>query len=216
MVNILSEGSSVVNQFIAELRDAEIQKDSLRFRLNLERLGEIFAYEISKTLEYEEKEVATQLGSALVPVLKDYPVLVSVMRAGLPFHSGFLKVFDRSESGFISAYRRPHKDFSLTLQAGYSSIPVLDGHVLILSDTLVATGSSMLMAYRELQGHGKPRHVHVATILTSQEGLDKIRRHLPGDNITYWVGVIDEELTAQSFIVPGLGDAGDLAYGRIG
>ena len=216
MVKILSEGSSIVNHFIAELRDAEIQKDSLRFRVNLERLGAIFAYEISRTLEYEEREVTTQLGSAMVPVLKEYPVIISILRAGLPFHQGFLNLFDRSENGFISAYRKPHKDFSLTLQVGYSSVPVLEGRTLILCDTMVATGSSMLMSYREILEHGKPRHIHVAAILTSQEGLDKIRRQLPGENVTYWIGVIDDELTAQAFIVPGLGDAGDLAYGKKG
>ncbi len=214
MVHVLSDGISVVNQFIAELRDAEIQKDSLRFRFNLERMGEIFAYEISKTLEYEEKEVITQLGSTMVPVLKEYPVLVSVLRAGLPFHKGFLNIFDKSENGFVSAFRKTHKDHTFTIQVQNSALPVFDDKTLIICDAMIATGASMVMTWRELVNHGKPRNIHIATILASQEGLDHVRSQLPGENITFWAGVIDDELTAQAYIVPGLGDAGDLAYGQ--
>ena len=214
MVNVLSHGSSVINQFLAELRDHEIQKDSLRFRKNLERMGEIFAYEISKTLKYEEREVVTPLGIAQVPVLKEYPVLISILRAGLPFHQGFLNIFDKSENGFVSAYRKPHKDHTFTIQVEYLSMPVLAGKTLIICDTMIATGSSLVMTYRELLTRGKPGHVHVVSILASQEGLDRARMQLHQNDVTFWLGAIDDELTAQAFIVPGLGDAGDLAYGK--
>ncbi len=214
MVNILSESSSIVNQFISEIRDAEIQKDSLRFRFNLDRLGGIFAYEISKTLAYLEKEVTTPLGIAQVPVLKEYPVIISILRAGLPFHQGFLRLFDKSENGFIAAYRKTHKDHTFTIQVENTALPALDSKTLIICDAMIATGSSMTTTYRELLNHGKPGHIHIASILASQEGLDRVRRQLPAENITFWLGVIDDELTAQAFIVPGLGDAGDLAYGQ--
>jgi len=213
MVNTLSSTHSILNQFIAEIRDAEVQKDSLRFRRNLERLGELFAYEISKELEYEQKEVITSLGTAVVPVLKSYPVLAALLRAGLPFHQGFLNVFDRSENAFISAYRKYHKDHSFTIQVEYSSIPDLEGKTLILCDTMLATGASAVLSYKELLSHGKPKHTHIVSILASQEGLDYLKKNLPRKNISIWVGTVDDELTAQAYIVPGLGDAGDLAFG---
>jgi len=214
MVNTLSSTHSILNQFIAEIRDAEVQKDSLRFRRNLERLGELFAYEISKELEYEQKEVITSLGTAVVPVLKSYPVLAALLRAGLPFHQGFLNVFDRSENAFISAYRKYHKDHSFTIQVEYSSIPDLEGKTLILCDTMLATGASAVLSYKELISHGKPKHTHIVSILASQEGLDYLKKNLPRKNISIWVGTVDDELTAQAYIVPGLGDAGDLAFGK--
>jgi len=216
MVNILSNTNSVINHFIAEIRDAEIQKDSLRFRRNLERLGALFAYEISKELKYEDKEVVTSLGIANVPVLAEYPVLATILRAGLPFHQGFLNIFDKSENAFISVYRKMHKDRSFTMQLEYASIPHIEGKVLILCDTMIATGSSVVMSYKNLLTYGKPSHSHIVSILTSLEGLDYMRKHLPQQDLTIWLGAIDDELTAQSFVVPGLGDAGDLAYGRKG
>jgi uracil phosphoribosyltransferase len=216
MINILSNTNSVLNHFIAEIRDAEMQKDSLRFRYNLERIGAIFAYEISKELKYETKEVTTSLGIANVPVLKDYPVLATILRAGLPFHQGFLRIFDKSENAFISAYRKPHKDRSFSIQVDYSSAPDILGKVMILCDPMIATGQSVVMCYRNLLSHGKPSHTHVVSILASLEGLDYLKKHLPQQDLTIWVGVIDDELTAQSYIVPGLGDAGDLAFGRKG
>jgi uracil phosphoribosyltransferase len=216
MVNILSNTNSVLNHFIAEIRDAEIQKDSLRFRYNLERIGAIFAYEISKELKYETKEVATSLGIANVPVLLEYPVLATILRAGLPFHQGFLNIFDKSENAFISAYRKPHKDRSFSIQVDYSSAPEIVGKVMILCDPMIATGQSVVMCYKNLLSHGKPSHTHIVSILASLEGLDFLKKHLPQQEVTIWVGVIDDELTAQSYVVPGLGDAGDLAYGRKG
>jgi uracil phosphoribosyltransferase len=214
MVNILSNSNSVINHFIGEIRDAEIQKDSLRFRRNLERLGECFAYEISRELEYEPKEVTTSLGIAVVPMLRNYPVLAAILRAGLPFHQGFLNVFDKSENAFVSAYRKYHKDHTFTIKIEYSSVPDIDGKVMILCDTMLATGASAVLAYKELLSHGTPKHTHIVSILASQEGLGYVRRNLPGKNITFWIGTVDDELTAQAYIVPGLGDAGDLAYGK--
>lgn len=214
MVNILSSTNSLINHFIAEIRDAEVQKDSLRFRGNLVRLGELFAYEISKELEFETREVITSLGIAMVPVLKSYPVLAAILRAGLPFHQGFLNMYDKSENAFVSAYRKFHKDHSFTIQIEYASSADIDGKTLIICDTMLATGASAVLTYKELISHGKPKHTHIVTILASQEGLEYLKRNLPRNNISIWVGTIDDELTAQSYIVPGLGDAGDLAFGK--
>jgi uracil phosphoribosyltransferase len=214
MVHILSITPSILNVYISEIRDAEVQKDRLRFRFNLIRIGEIFAYEISRQMEYVEKEVATQLGFAMVPVLKENPVLAVIMRAGLPFHQGFLNVFDRSDNAFISAYRRTQKDGSFTINVGYSQVPDINDKVLIICDAMLASGTSMVNTYRDLMLKGKPKHIHLVSVLASEEGLDYIRKHIPQQDISIWVGVVDEELTAHSLIVPGLGDAGDLAYGK--
>ncbi len=214
MVNILGQTNSVMNQFVAEIRDAEIQKDPSRFRQNLIRLGSIFAYEISKTLEYETREVVTSLGIANVPILSDSPVLATILRAGLPFHQGFLSVFDKSDNAFVSAYRKHHKDHTFTMQIEYSSAPDLLGRTVILCDPMLATGASMVLSYKELLAHGKPKHMHFASILASQEGLAFLKKNVPSRNVTIWIGTIDDELTAQSYIVPGLGDAGDLAFGK--
>jgi uracil phosphoribosyltransferase len=214
MINVLSGTDSILNHFMAEIRDAEIQRDSLRFRKNMERIGEVFAYEISKTLPYEIKEVTTTFGIANVSVISRLPVLATILRAGLPFHQGFLNFFDQSENVFISIYRKTHKDRSFSLNIGYSSVPDMDGKILILCDTMVATGSSMLMAYKEILSKGKPSHTHIVSILASVEGLEYLRKNLPSDDVTIWLGGVDDELTAQAYIVPGLGDAGDLAYGK--
>jgi uracil phosphoribosyltransferase len=214
MVHILSEQPSILNQYIGEVRDAGIQRDPLRFRRNLERLGEIFALEISRSLSYTGTEVTTPLGIATVPLLDEYPVLATILRAGLPFHQGFLNIFDKSENAFISTYRKTHKDGSFSMNVEYSSIPDTDGKVLILCDPMLATGSSMIYAYKELLTRGKPKHVHFVTIVASMEGLNHLKLNIPKRNADVWVGTVDEELTAQSYIVPGLGDAGDLAYGK--
>lgn len=214
MVNVLSNSHSILNQYLAEIRDAEIQKDNQRFRRNLERLGEIFAIEISKTLEYETREVITPLGIANVPVLTAYPVLATILRAGLPVHAGFLNVFDKSENAFISAYRLHKKDGSFTVNVEYASIPEIDNKVVILCDTMLASGSSMVLSYKELVAKGKPKHIHLVSVVASAEGIDYLKKHVSQSNVTFWVGVVDEEMTAQSYIVPGLGDAGDLAYGK--
>lgn len=214
MVRIVGSQPSILNQFIAELRDVEIQQDSLRFRRNLERIGEIFAIRISETLKYVPKDVVTSLGIADVPVLSAYPVLATILRAGLPIHQGLLNIFDRSENAFISAYRKYHKDGRTSIQLEYSSVPELEGKVLILTDAILATGASMVLAYRELVSKGRPLHTHIATVVASAEGVEYIKRHLSNTEVTLWIGAIDDELTAQAFVVPGLGDAGDLAYGN--
>lgn len=214
MIHILGNQNSLLNQYIAEARDIEIQKDSLRFRKNMERLGEIFAYEISKHLEWEDKEVITSLGDAQCKVLKNQPVIGTILRAGLPLHNGMLNFFDRAENAFISAYRKPHKNGSFTIQVEYASCPSLDDKVLILSDPMLATGGSMVLTYKELMAKGKPSHTHIVSILASSEGVEYIKKNLPTSNYTLWVGAIDAELTAKAYIVPGLGDAGDLAFGN--
>ncbi len=213
MVNILSAQSSIVSTYLSEIRDVVIQKDSYRFRMNFERLGEIFAYEISKHLAYETKEVITPLGMAEVNVLSEYPVIASIMRAGLPLHNGLLRFFDKSENAFIAAYRKHHKDGSFDIKLEYLSSPDITDKVLILADPMLATGASMVLTYRDMLTKGKPRHTHIVTILSSAQGLDYCRRNLSGKDITIWAGAVDDELTAQAYIVPGLGDAGDLAFG---
>ncbi len=214
MVHILSETHSILDQYISEIRDASIQKDSLRFRYNLERIGEIFAYEISREMSYEPREVVTPLGIATVPVLKAYPVLATILRAGLPFHKGFLNIFDKSENVFVFAYRKPHKDGTFTMHIDSAALPDMDKKILILLDTMVASGNSMVHTFREILTKANPSHIHFVTILASMEGLNFLKMHMPQKNADLWVGVVDEELTAQSYIVPGLGDAGDLAYGK--
>lgn len=212
MINNLGKSNTIFNQFLSEIRDADIQKDSMRFRRNLERIGEIFAYEISKFLPYVQKEVKTPLGVTNVSLMQYQPVITTVLRAGLPLHQGLLNYFDKAENGFISAYRKHNKDGSFDIQLEYLSCPSLEGKVLILTDTMLATGASMVLAYRALIKKGKPAHTHIVTAIASSEGLAYTVKNLP-DNVTFWVGAIDDELTAQSYIVPGLGDAGDLAYG---
>lgn len=214
MIVNLGSQLSVLNQFIAELRSAEIQKDSMRFRRNLERCGEIFAYEISRKLEYEDQEVITSLGSSTIPMLKQYPVLGTILRAGLPLHHGLLNIFDKSENAFISAYRKSRKDGEFTIKIEYISAPDLTDRVLILSDPMLATGLSISLAYKELLTRGKPSHTHIVSVLASAEGVEYIKKHFSISDVTLWVGAIDDELTAQAYIVPGLGDAGDLAYGK--
>ena len=212
MVHILHNSNSIANVFLAELRDQEIQKDSMRFRRNLERLGEIMAYEISKTLDYKSAEVTTPLGVAETHLLAEQPVVATILRAGLPVHQGILNVFDRAENAFISAYRKHHKDGSFEIKVEYLSSPSLDDKVLILCDPMLATGQSMYLTYKAMLAMGKPKHVHIVSVISSMEGLDYIKSRMP-ENSTIWLGAVDDELTVKSYIVPGLGDAGDLAYG---
>jgi uracil phosphoribosyltransferase len=214
MVHILHHQQSVANVFIAELRDEVIQKDPLRFRRNLERLGEIMAFEISKTLEFRDAEVTTPLGIAETRLPADQPVIATILRAGLPMHQGVLNMFDRAENCFISAYRKHHKDGSFEIKVEYLSSPSLTDKVLILCDPMLATGQSMYLAYKAIvASHGKPKHLHLLSAIASREGLEYVRSHFP-ENTSIWLGAVDDELTAKSYIVPGLGDAGDLAYGE--
>lgn len=214
MVHVLENKSSILSQYIAEVRDVEIQKDSMRFRRNMERLGEIFAYEISKKLSYQSVEVVTSLGEAQCKVLDQQPVIATILRAGLPMHQGILNIFDKAENAFISAYRKHHKDGTFTIQVEYASCPILDNKVLILADPMLATGASMVLTYKELLTKGKPSHTHIVSILASVQGVDYLKKHLPSGSFTLWAGAVDDELTAKAYIVPGLGDAGDLAYGN--
>ena len=214
MVTILGNENSMLNQYIAEIRDVEIQKDSMRFRSNLYRIGEIFAYEISKKIEWDKKEITTQLGEAIVPVLKEYPVLATILRAGLPLHQGMLNFFDKSENAFVSAYRKHHKDGSFDIKIEYCSSPSLENRLLILSDPMLATGYSMHLTYKELIKKGKPSYTHIVAVIASSQGVEYIKKYFSSSNISLWVGAVDDELTAQAYIVPGLGDAGDLAYGK--
>ena len=212
MVFNLAAKESIANRFVAELRNVEIQQDRLRFRRNLERIGEVLAYEISQSLGYEPVEVETPLGSATVMLPAQRIVLATILRAGLPLHQGMLNYFDTADNVFIAAFRKHHKDGSFEIQLDYISTPNLDGCVLILADPMLATGASINLALKALERFGKPAAVHVATVIASTAGVESVRRHWPKARI--WAGAIDEELTAKSYIVPGLGDAGDLAFGE--
>jgi uracil phosphoribosyltransferase len=212
MIHILHDNVSVASVFLSELRDTNIQKDPLRFRRNLERLGEIMAYELSKTLNYSNAEVVTPLGVAETQLPSEQPVVATILRAGLPVHQGVLNYFDRADNAFISAYRKHHKDGSFEIKVEYLSAPSINGRVVILCDPMLATGQSMYLAYKALLSHGKPSQIHIVSVIGSKEGVEFTRRHFP-ENTHIWIGAVDDELTAKSYIVPGLGDAGDLAYG---
>lgn len=213
VINI-GEHNSLLNQFIAEIRDKSIQKDSMRFRKNLERLGEIFAYEISKTLDYSEKEVTTPLGIAKCFLPETDIVVSTILRAGLPLHYGILNYFDKAQNAFIAAYRKYGKDNKFTIQLEYMGSPSIDNKVLIIADPMLATGSSIVLTYNKLcEVKGEPKHTHIISLIASQASLSNLSKALPHKRVTLWVGAIDEELTNKSYIVPGLGDAGDLAFG---
>ena len=208
---ILTENNSLANIFISELRDTEIQKDAMRFRRNTERLGEIMAYEISKTLHYGPVETENPLGVSKDMGLLDKVVLATVLRAGLPMHQGFLSYFDKAENAFVSAQRKMHKSGTFEIEMNKVTSPDLNDKVLILCDPMLATGASMDLALKALTEFGQPKEIHVCTLIASRAGLDHIQRLNPNAHI--WIGDLDEELTAKSYIVPGLGDAGDLAFG---
>jgi len=214
MIHELGKQNSILNQFILELRDVNVQNDSMRFRRNLERCGEIFAYEISKVLSYENVQVQTPLGTADVSVPTENIVLATILRAGLPLHQGMLNYFDKAQNAFISAYRKYDKDGTFRIQFEYVSTPNLDGKTLVLIDPMLATGASMLLAYKALLEHGKPSHTHIVSVIASKDGVNYMKRNLSPNEATLWTGAIDDELTVKSYIVPGLGDAGDLAYGK--
>ena len=213
MVNNLSTTNSILHHFIAEIRDKEIQKDRMRFRRNLERIGEIMAYEISKTLLYQKREITTPLGTVQIPLVEKQPVLVTVLRAGLPMHQGFLNYFDQGENGFISAYRHHTENGGFEVRVEYLAAPGIENKVLILCDPMLATGSSILLTHQALlKQHGTPSHTHIAAIIASTDGINYLQSNLP-TNTTIWCAAIDDELNSQSYIIPGLGDAGDLAFG---
>ena len=209
-VHVVCAEPSIANHFLAELRDKEVQKDSLRFRRNLQRLGEIIAYRISTHLSYIEKTIQTPLAETTGKLLHDFPILATVLRAGLPFHQGFLNYFDQSPSAFVAAYRI-EGTAHVQVQVDYLSAPSLDERVLILADPMLATGRSLVQTYRAMLRFGMPRQVHIAAVIASPEGLAYVAREIP--EATLWVAAIDDCLNEQAYIVPGLGDAGDLAFG---
>lgn len=213
MIKILGEQNSVLNKFISEIRNVNIQNDRLRFRRNLERIGEIFAYEISKNLEYKKEEIITPLGTADMNIMQDNIVLATVLRAGLPLHQGLLNYFDYAQNAFVGSFRKYHKDNTFEIKSGYLSSPCIEDKFLILSDPMLASGSSLVLAYNDLTKDDAPKHIHIVTIIAAKEGIEYLQENLPKDKYTIWAGAVDIELTAKSYIVPGLGDAGDLAYG---
>jgi len=208
---LLSNTPSIGNNFIAELRDVQIQQDSMRFRKNLERLGEIFAYEISKKMEFEDTEFETPLGTATVAVLKEQPVLATILRAGMPLHQGLLNVFDRADSAFLAAYRKVTKSGDFLIKQEYVASPDLNDKIVILSDPMLATGLSMVACCKELLRQYKVKQLHIVSLIASAEGVAHIQANLPKAKL--WLGAIDDEMTTKAYIVPGLGDAGDLAFG---
>lgn len=211
----LSENNSLLNQFVAEIRDINIQSDRLRFRRNIERIGEILAYEISKTLSYQTKSVQTPLGIKESQILREEVVLCTILRAGIPLHHGFLNYFDQAENAFVSAarvYSEDHSSFHIDVE--YLSSPSIEGKTLILTDPMLATAGSLELAYRTILKRGNPKNIHIACAIASKQGIENAGKFLPDDKTRIWTAAIDPELNDKAYIVPGLGDAGDLAYGE--
>src|SRR5688572_9610342 len=211
MVINLSREHSLVNTWIAELRDAEVQVDRMRFRRNLERIGEVAAYEISKRMKYTNQEIQTPMGIATCEMLEEQPVLTTILRAGLALHNGLLNYFDKADNAFVSAYRKHDKDGTFEIALEYLSCPEIDDRILIISDPMLATGASLVKTIQYLKEEGRPKAIHIVTAIACTIGIEYVIREVP--SATIWCGAIDEELTAKGYIVPGLGDAGDLAYG---
>ncbi|SMD05257.1 uracil phosphoribosyltransferase [Pedobacter nyackensis] len=211
MIFDLSKTNSIANVFIAEIRDKDIQKDAMRFRTNMERLGTFFAFEISKTLSFQQTETQTPLGIAKTAQLTEQPVLATITRAGIPMHQGMLNVFDRAECAFVAAYRKMHKTGHFEIAIEYVSSPDLTDRIVIMADPMLATGMSMVLCCKELMGRYKVKELHIVSAIASSEGVRHVKANLPKAKL--WLGSIDEEMTSKSYIVPGLGDAGDLAYG---
>ncbi len=210
-----AEQPSLVSRYMLELRDVAIQKDSMRFRHNLERIGQIMAYEISKSIDYVDVPTTTPLGVAICQSPKDNIVVATILRAGLPFHQGFLNYFDSAENAFVSAYRKyKEKGDAFDVLVEYLASPSIENKVLLLVDPMLATGSSMELGYKALLSKGMPKHIHVASVIASRQAVEYVCKHFPKDRTTLWIGAIDEEINSHSYIIPGLGDAGDLAYGE--
>lgn len=215
-IHNLSDHNSVLNNFLKEIRHVDIQKDSLRFRRNIERIGELMAIEVSKALDYQTEQVPTPLGTASVQTVSDSLVVGTLLRAGLPMHQGFLNIFDHAENAFISAFRQMETDAQgqqhLQIVSEYLAAPSLEGKTLILVDPMLASGMSMDVAYQAMCGHGTPRHLHLCSIIAAPEGVNYLEQHMP-EETTLWCAAIDERLNEHKYIVPGLGDAGDLCFG---
>lgn len=210
-----SETNSIINQYLAEIRDVNYQQNRLLFRNNIMRIGEMEAYEISKTLDYEERDVTTPLGTAKVSVPADKIILATIFRAGLPFHNGFLNVFDHAGSAFVSAYREytDDKHTEVGIHVEYLATPDIDGKTLIIADPMLATGGSMELGYKAFLTKGTPKRIHIACVIATPDGIDHIRKTLPDGKTTIWCGAIDPGMNEHKYIVPGFGDAGDLCYG---
>jgi len=209
-----SANDSVLNTFVSELRNIEIQSDPIRFRTNLSRIGEVMAYEISKKLSYQKLKIETPLGAHESSVMSDDLVIGTILRAGLPFHAGFLNYFDRAENAFVSAYRKYDDQHQFEIDIEYISSPSLAGKTLLLADPMIATGNSLKLAYEALLTKGQPAQVHIACVIASQAGVDQIKKMMKEAAVTLWCGAIDPDLNDKSYIIPGLGDAGDLAFGE--
>lgn len=208
---VLGETRSIANQFLSELRDVQGQKDRMRFRRNMERLGEILAYELSKTLLFQRRKVQTPLGDAFIDLFREYPVIITILRAGIPFQQGFLNVFDRSDCGFIGAYRLEDGE-DVSVKIDYLSAPPIDGRPVILVDPMLATGRSVLDASKVLLSKGNPSHLYVVSVVAAPEGIKLLEENLTSPH-SIWTCAVDEKLNSSFYIVPGLGDAGDLSYG---
>jgi len=213
MIVNLSEQHSLVSNWVSELRDITVQNDRMRFRRNLERIGEIAAYEISKILPYTEITIDTPLGTHNSRVLLEQPVLATILRAGLPLHNGMLNYFDKADNAFVSAYRKHHRDGSFEISMEYMSCPDLNNRIVIISDPMLATGASLVKTVQHMKEEGSPAEIHIVVAIACTVGIEYVQREV-GDNIRIWCGDIDDELTAKGYIVPGLGDAGDLAFGQ--
>lgn len=214
-IRIFDREKTILNNYVAQMRDAEVQKNSMLFRLNLERVGEIMAYEISKTFEYSAHQITTPLGISDMMISENKVVLASILRAGIPMHNGFLNYFENAENAFVSAYRKYSKEGSMTIVMEQVTTPSLEGKTLILIDPMLATGSSIEMAYHALlEKAGQPDHTHIVALISSTDGVDHVQRMLPGEKVSIWTAAMDDEMTVKSYIVPGIGDTGDLAYGK--
>jgi uracil phosphoribosyltransferase len=212
-IHIIDSKNSILNKFIAEIRSETLQKDTMRFRRNIERIGEIIAYELSKTLTYKSEAVSTPLGTKLVSVPKDTIVLCSILRAGLTLHNGLLNYFDDAENAFISAYRKHTTETEFEIVVEYFASPNLEGKTLILADPMLATGQSLVSVYESLKKHGTPKEIHITCVIGAKEGIEYIKKYFP-ENTTLWIATVDETLNNKGYIVPGLGDAGDLCFGE--
>jgi uracil phosphoribosyltransferase len=213
-IHYLSENNSVLNHFLSQIRNISVQKDSMRFRRNIERIGEIMAYEMSKSLQYKAVEIQTPLGIKKTTEIAEQLVLCSILRAGLTLHQGFLNYFDHAENGFISAYRHhPNHDDYFDILVEYQAIADVNNKNVLLLDPMLATGQSIVAVFNKLMERGTPKEIHIAVIIAAPEGIEYLKQHLP-DSCHLWIASLDEKLNEKSYIVPGLGDAGDLAYGN--
>lgn len=212
-IHYLSEENSILNHFLAQIRDVSVQNDSMRFRRNIERIGEIMAYELSKVLDYKDKSVITPLGTKETTEITNKIVLCSILRAGLALHNGFMNIFDNADNGFVSAYRHhPNNDDEFIIKVEYQAAPNLEGKTLLLIDPMLATGQSIVAVFEKLNAEQKPKEIHIAVAIAAPEGVQYLQNNLP-ENCHLWVAALDEKLNEKNYIIPGLGDAGDLAYG---